>query len=354
MIKILHIARTERYHPTFRNFIESLFKYEHIVVSTTEPVSLRSIFNIKYTKLKLKALTILMKMRPDIIIVREYFGLPFGLFITFIAKMLRIKTVAIPDIPEYALPKFSLEFANIIKILRYPLYVIHAHILDAIVCFTEYEVKTLLKLHASNEKIMIIPWGCDLNFGTIPRVRRNYILSLAAWSDRKNLHTILKVFSEILKEIDVDLYVAGRFCDDKYKNKIMGIARDLKVNFLGFIPDSKKCNLMKHAKIFYLPSKMETLGRVYIEAMASGTPIVAMKNSAVQYVVKDGVTGFLRNDEEGQKEAILRLLTDERLYKEMQKNCLKEAESYKWENVARKWESLIEGLVGIKNERKKG
>jgi len=87
--------------------------------------------------------------------------------------------------------------------------------------------------------------------------------------------------------------------------------------------------------------------------MASGTPIVAMKNSAVQYVVKDGVTGFLRNDEEGQKEAILRLLTDEKLYKEMQKNCLKEAEKYKWENVIKKWESLIEGLVGIKNERRK-
>ena len=85
MIKILHIARTERCHPTFRNFIESLSKYEHIVVSTTEPVSLRSVFNIKYAKLKLKALTILMKVRPDIIIVREYFGLPLGLFITFIA-----------------------------------------------------------------------------------------------------------------------------------------------------------------------------------------------------------------------------------------------------------------------------
>ena len=90
-----------------------------------------------------------------------------------------------------------------------------------------------------------------------------------------------------------------------------------------------------------MPSKLETFGVVFVEAMASGTPIVAMKNSAVQYVVKDGITGFLRNTEDGQKEAILRLLNDEELYRKMQENCLKEASKYCWSNIIEEWERVI-------------
>ena len=46
-------------------------------------------------------------------------------------------------------------------------------------------------------------------------------------------------------------------------------------------------------------------------------------------------------------------MTDEKLYKEMRENCLKEAEKYRWENVIRRWERLIKELVGEKMYAKK-
>ena len=44
-------------------------------------------------------------------------------------------------------------------------------------------------------------------------------------------------------------------------------------------------------------------------------------------------------------------MTDEKLYKEMQENCLKEAEKYRWKNVIRKWERLIGELMGVEKDK---
>ena len=148
----------------------------------------------------------------------------------------------------------------------------------------------------------------------------------------------------------------GRFeTGEGYEGMIKKLLDELdlgdNVKFLDFVLDKEIQDLYKKAKIFYLPSKMETFGRVYAEAMASGTPIVAMKNSAVQYVVTEGMTGFLGNKEEVQKEAILKLLTDDEFYKKMQENCLKEAEKVRWESVIRGWKEVIEELT-LDSEKK--
>jgi len=382
---ILHIVRS--YDSTFRNFIQNLRNYNHIILPTAEPNPLThpslSVF-VKYIKPKLKALKILLRERIDLVILIGYFGLPFGLLITLISKVRGIKIINWVDISEEALPKLEFKkfsfvsFVNIVNLLRFPLCILHASLNDVITCYTKYGLEVLSKFRVSREKIRVIPLGCDINFGEISvqesEIGEKYILSVARWVERKNLHTILKVFSEISKEVkDINLYVVGDFhggryyipekgiweSGEDYRDKIIYMIKNLNlknVNFLGFVPnDSEKYKyLFKNARIFYLPSKLETFGRVYIEAMASGTPIVAMKNSAVQYVVEDGVTGFLMNTEEGQKEAILKLLREDCLWNEMRKNCLKHAEYYKWENVARIWESLINELTGNSERAVKG
>jgi len=321
----------------------------------------------------LEVLKCIVKVKPDILLILHYFGSPLALLLIIVSKLLRIKSVIVTDFTEAGLPRIHRSPLKTIKdVLRYILFLSQLILVDAPVCFTEYEVDILSKIYPLiRRKCKIIPIGNNFDIRTSKK--ENYILTVSRWwSDRKNLHTILKVFSEVVKEKECKLVVVGKFIEGKYhipdenrwetgeeyRQKIMKLIDELNlknyVEFVGVKMGKELQELFRKARIFYLPSKNETFGMVFVEAMASGTPIVAMKNSAVQYVVKDGVTGFLRNDEEGQKEAILKLLTDERLYKEVQKNCLKEAEKYKWKSVIKKWERLIEELVEGKYERRRG
>jgi len=311
----------------------------------------------------LDILRCIAKFKPEILLVLHHFGSPSTLLFILASKFLRAKSIIITDFTETGLPKIHKSPLKTIRdFLRYALFSSQLILVDVPVCFTKYEVETLSRIVPVKTKCKIIPIGNNFDIGT--SIKENYILTVSRWwSDRKNLHIILRVFSEVVKEEECRLIVVGKFLEgsyyipdegrwetgEKYKRKIMKLVEELNLNdyveFVGVKMEKELQELFRKAKIFYLPSKNETFGMVYVEAMASGTPIVAMKNSAVQYVVKDGVTGFLRNTEEGQKEAILKLLADKELYKEMQKNCLKEAERYRWENVIKEWERLIKELI---------
>jgi len=83
-----------------------------------------------------------------------------------------------------------------------------------------------------------------------------------------------------------------------------------RVVFLGWrddIPD-----LMHLLDIFVLPSLNEGMGRVLVEAMAAGKPIVASRVGGIIDLVKDGCNGILSEpgDVEGLSRALMTLLND--------------------------------------------
>jgi len=337
--------------------------YDSLIFIQEQQGNPKQLLHISCPLSKWKIIGNIIKKKPDFLVIFNYFGSPFVLPLLIISKVFGVKTVIVTDFTEIGLPRLRKSPLKALKELaRYILLYLQLLLVDAPVCYTKYEIDVLSRIKSSRDKYRVIHIGNNIEIGTSEK--ENYILTVSRWwSDRKNLHTILKVFSEVIKEVDCKLVVVGKFTTgryyildedrwergDEYKQKVTKLLKELDlekyVEFVGVKIGKELQELYRKAKIFYLPSKNETFGMVYVEAMASGTPIVAMKNSAVQYVVIDGVTGFLRNDEEGQKEAILKLLTDEKLYKEMQKNCLKEAEKYRWENVIRRWERLIKELV---------
>ena len=64
--------------------------------------------------------------------------------------------------------------------------------------------------------------------------------------------------------------------------------------FEGEVSDERKRELFAHARAFLFPITWpEPFGLVMIEAMATGTPVVALRAGSVPEVVDDGRTGFV-------------------------------------------------------------
>lgn len=85
------------------------------------------------------------------------------------------------------------------------------------------------------------------------------------------------------------------------EEKINPLIDDVNVISSGLIYDPKlKSDFIKNAKAFVFPLRWdEPFGLTIIEAMACGTPVVAFARGSVTELVKDGVTGFVVDPNEG-------------------------------------------------------
>jgi glycosyltransferase involved in cell wall biosynthesis len=108
-----------------------------------------------------------------------------------------------------------------------------------------------------------------------------------------------------------------------YPNLLRSLAVGRRVRFAGAVDDAELANLYRRAIALVLPSVERTyygrtiavselLGLVALEAMASGTPVIASRAGGLPEVVEDGETGFLvpSGDETALRERIEMLLGD--------------------------------------------
>lgn len=131
----------------------------------------------------------------------------------------------------------------------------------------------------------------------------------------KRIGDVIEAFHRIRREIPARLVLIGDGPERpmaREKAESLGVADS--VLFLG--KHSSVDELLACADLFLLPSESESFGLAALEAMASGSPVVASRAGGIPEVVPDGEAGFLLEvgDAEGMGEAGARLLADEALH----------------------------------------
>jgi glycosyltransferase involved in cell wall biosynthesis len=120
------------------------------------------------------------------------------------------------------------------------------------------------------------------------------------------------------------------------------------VHFLGTARDAELPALYRSARVFVLPSVERTcygrdvrvselLGLSILEAMASGTPVIASRVGGVPEIVLDGETGFLvpPGDVAALHDALARVLSDPALAQRLGANARGlVVERFTWQRVA--------------------
>lgn len=122
----------------------------------------------------------------------------------------------------------------------------------------------------------------------------------------------------------------------------MGVSE--RVTFLGWRDDIPE--IMQILDIFVLPSLNEGMGRVLVEAMAAGRPVVASRVGGIPDLVEHKKNGFLvgPGDVNGTSLAIKRLLIDREMRDEMGRMGRAMAQNFTVEGMVEKIDALYSSL----------
>jgi glycosyltransferase involved in cell wall biosynthesis len=93
-----------------------------------------------------------------------------------------------------------------------------------------------------------------------------------------------------------------------------------------------------------MPSLYEGFGVPYVEAMASGTAVVASPNPGAKEVLAGGEYGILAKDATLGTH-INRLLQDQELRERYEQQGLLRAQDFSWESVVQRYETLYQQLI---------
>jgi glycosyltransferase involved in cell wall biosynthesis len=124
------------------------------------------------------------------------------------------------------------------------------------------------------------------------------ILYAGVLTPLKGVHHLVNAFVPVAKEFpEARLVVVGQEENESYaaelKEQVKRFDLDGRAQFVGAMPQAALAAWMRRARVFVLPSVSEGLGRVVVEAMATGTPVIGSNVGGIPDMVKHGATGFL-------------------------------------------------------------
>jgi glycosyltransferase involved in cell wall biosynthesis len=93
-----------------------------------------------------------------------------------------------------------------------------------------------------------------------------------------------------------------------WKEEIQPLLEGRQVELLGQLAGRDKDEFLRNAAALLFPVRWpEPFGLVMVEALACGTPVLALNGGSVPEVIEDGVTGFIRDTEDELVEALSRI-----------------------------------------------
>lgn len=127
---------------------------------------------------------------------------------------------------------------------------------------------------------------------------RRVILFLGRISREKRIMTMIRYMKNMLKKdrsLAVMIVGTGVYARHIEKWAIRHRLRD-SIIFTGPVLNRDTASYYQVADVFVSGSRMETQGLTYIEAMTSGTVVLAQNDPVLEGVIKDGENGFVFNE----------------------------------------------------------
>ena len=182
----------------------------------------------------------------------------------------------------------------------------HARRADLVVTPSRYCAERVEELYGVQGAV-VVPELIDLNTWrhlfranpARPDEDRFTVLCVCRFYPRKGLVTLLHAAAQLRHTIPrLEIRIVGNGPEYKKLRQICtGLRLDAIVHWLGDVSLAGLAQEYNRANVFCLPSLQEGFGIVFLEAMAAGKPIVAVRAAAVPEVVRNGILAEPENAE---------------------------------------------------------
>jgi glycogen(starch) synthase len=160
----------------------------------------------------------------------------------------------------------------------------------------------------------------------------------------KGVQTVLDALPLVLEHVPVRFIVAGVGThEEALREHAIRDGLEGRVEFTGFVDEDDLRMYYAAADLAVVPSLYEPFGMVALETMAAGTPCIAADTGGLRELVVHDATGlrFSPGDPSSLAEAILRLLTDQRLDRRLT------LDARRWLNEGFSWPSIADRTVDV-------
>ncbi len=153
----------------------------------------------------------------------------------------------------------------------------------------------------------VIPNPVDVGAWPLRTSKDDYLLWVGRITPDKGPHRAIAA----AREAGVPIVLAGVVQPGRrafFEQEIMPHVDGDRVRYVGEVGGARKRALFAGARGLLMPIRWaEPFGMVMVEALSCGTPVIAFRAGAASELVRDGVTGFLVDDEAAMAAAVRRL-----------------------------------------------
>ena len=223
---------------------------------------------------------------------------------------------------------------------------------------SDYETNLISNNYDIDEKnITKISPGIDKEIFTYDSdlERENILLSVGRIQEQKRQMEVLK-FIDNFRKIDTNFLCyfvggpSGKSGDDylnELKNTVKELNLDSNVEFLGNLTQTEIKILMNRSKLLIHTSQFETFGLVAIEANAMGVPVLTTNRGSLTEIIEHRNNGYISDNLIDGKvnNFVKNLLTDDKKFNEISKDCLEKSKKYDWGSTSKKLVNVYDGLI---------
>jgi len=214
---------------------------------------------------------------------------------------------------------------------------------DAYTGITEFVARDVSRTKAVTS---ILPVGVDTESFSPPAKRENrspVILFAGTLMERKGPQHVVAAAAQFPDAV-FRIAGTGRGGFDQTLRNMIDQMKLKNVSLEGPKTQKEMLDTMQNSDIFLLPSRLEGIPKVTLEAAATGLPSIVFRDYETPSVV-DGITGFQVTTLAEMMQALRRLIEDRSMRERMGNAARKHVEKFDWNLVSRLWQNAYLDLA---------